>query len=61
MTETTVHVVDPEVATIKPGPRFGLTSPWECYYHPAETATQGGFECEMDELVVYGEIPKKIQ
>lgn len=60
MTETTVHVVDPEVATIKPGPRFGLTSPWECYYHPAETATQGGFECEMDELVVYGEIPKEI-
>jgi carotenoid cleavage dioxygenase len=60
MTETTVHTVDPGLATANPGPRFGLTSPWECYYHPAETATQGRFEAEIDELVVYGEIPKEI-
>ena len=40
--------------------RFGLTSPWEHYYHPSDTAPQGRFECELDEMVVFGEIPKEI-
>lgn len=40
--------------------RFGLTSPWEHYYHPSKTAPQGRFECELDDLVVFGDIPKEI-
>ncbi|KAK5427759.1 hypothetical protein LTR34_008701 [Exophiala xenobiotica] len=39
---------------------FGLTSPWETYYRPSNTAPQGRFECELDELIVFGEIPKQI-
>jgi carotenoid cleavage dioxygenase len=39
---------------------FGLTSPWEHYYHPSDAAPQGRFECELDEVVVFGEIPKEI-
>lgn len=40
--------------------RFGLTSPWEHYYHPSDTAPQGRFECELDEMVVFGDIPTEI-
>ena len=40
--------------------RFGLSSPWEHYYHPSDTAPQGRFECELDEMVVFGDIPKEI-
>ncbi|OGE53800.1 hypothetical protein PENARI_c007G06837 [Penicillium arizonense] len=40
--------------------RFGLTSPWEHYYRPIDTAPEGRFECDLDELVVFGEIPKEI-
>lgn len=39
---------------------FGLTSPWEHYYRPCNTAIQGRFECELDEVVVFGDIPKEI-
>jgi carotenoid cleavage dioxygenase len=39
---------------------FGLTSPWEHYYNPSDAAPQGRFECELDEVVVFGEIPKEI-
>jgi carotenoid cleavage dioxygenase len=39
---------------------FGLTSPWEHYYHPSDTAPQGRFECELDEMVVFGDIPEEI-
>lgn len=39
---------------------FGLTSPWEHYYQPSNTATQGRFECELDDLVVFGDIPSEI-
>ncbi|KAL2849853.1 carotenoid oxygenase [Aspergillus pseudoustus] len=42
------------------GRRYGLSSPWEHYYHPSDTAPQGRFECELDEMVVFGEIPKEI-
>lgn len=40
--------------------RFGLSSPWEHYYHPSDTALQGRFECELDEMDVFGDIPKEI-
>lgn len=40
--------------------RFGLHSPWEHYYHPINTYPQGRFECELDEVVLFGEIPKEI-
>jgi carotenoid cleavage dioxygenase len=39
---------------------YGLSSPWETYYHPIETSAQGRFECELDEMVVFGEIPTEI-
>lgn len=39
---------------------FGLASPWEHYYYPSDTSPQGRFECELDEMVVFGEIPKQI-
>ncbi|KAL4889467.1 carotenoid oxygenase [Aspergillus ambiguus] len=39
---------------------FGLTSPWEHYYQPSDTAPQGRFECELDEMVVFGDIPREI-
>lgn len=39
---------------------FGLISPWEHYYHPTDTAPQGRFECELDEMVVFGDIPTEI-
>ncbi|KAH8588858.1 isoeugenol monooxygenase [Bisporella sp. PMI_857] len=39
---------------------FGLKSLWEQIYRPSDTAPHGRFECEMDDLVVYGEIPKTI-
>ena len=66
----TTPLGDPEPQTVLPVPaqnekshyeeRFGLTSPWETYYHPIDTAPQGRFECEMDDLVVFGDIPKEI-
>lgn len=40
--------------------RFGLSSPCEHYYHPSDTALQGRFECELDEMDVFGDIPKEI-
>ncbi|KAI4600392.1 hypothetical protein KJ359_000746 [Pestalotiopsis sp. 9143b] len=40
--------------------RFGLTSPWQHYYHPIDTFPQGRFECELDEVIVFGDIPKGI-
>jgi carotenoid cleavage dioxygenase len=40
--------------------RFGLRSPWEHYYHPIDTYPQGRFECELDEVVLFGEIPESI-
>ncbi|KAL2836655.1 carotenoid oxygenase [Aspergillus pseudodeflectus] len=39
---------------------FGLPSPWEHYYQPIETAPQGRFECDLDEMVVFGDIPREI-
>jgi carotenoid cleavage dioxygenase-like enzyme len=38
---------------------FGLTSPCEHYYN-SDAAPQGRFECELDEVVVFGEIPTEI-
>ncbi|KAL4874499.1 carotenoid oxygenase [Aspergillus karnatakaensis] len=40
---------------------FGLTSPWEHYYGAADTAPQGRFEFELDEMVVFGQIPPEIR
>ncbi|KAB5580257.1 isoeugenol monooxygenase [Coniochaeta sp. 2T2.1] len=39
---------------------WGLKTPWDHYYSPINTAPQGRFECEMDDMVVFGEIPKAI-
>ncbi|KAH9205683.1 carotenoid oxygenase [Leptodontidium sp. 2 PMI_412] len=41
-------------------PQYGLTSPWSHYYAPADTAPHGRFQGELDDVVVYGEIPKEI-
>lgn len=54
------HTVPIEEGKSEHNRRFGLTSPWEHYYHPSDTAPQGRFECEMDEMVVFGEIPPEI-
>ncbi|KAK0122025.1 hypothetical protein ONS95_010290 [Cadophora gregata] len=54
------HTVPLDEEKSKHSRRFGLTSPWEHYYHPSDSAPQGRFECEMDEMVVFGEIPKEI-
>lgn len=40
--------------------RFGLVSPWDHYYSPINSAPQGRFECELDDMVVFGNIPKAI-
>lgn len=39
---------------------YGLTSPWEHYYQPIDTTPQGRFECDLDEMVVFGDIPTTI-
>ncbi|KAH9206666.1 isoeugenol monooxygenase [Leptodontidium sp. 2 PMI_412] len=54
------HTVPIEEGKSEHTRRFGLTSPWEHYYRPSDTAPQGRFECEMDEMVVFGEIPQEI-
>ncbi|KAL1872992.1 hypothetical protein Daus18300_004133 [Diaporthe australafricana] len=42
-------------------PFYGLSSPWTKYYSPPGIAPQGRWEGELDNLVVYGEIPKEIE
>ncbi|KAH7409720.1 lignostilbene dioxygenase [Cadophora sp. MPI-SDFR-AT-0126] len=39
---------------------YGLKSPWELIYNPIDQAPHGRFECEADDLVVFGDIPKEI-
>jgi carotenoid cleavage dioxygenase len=56
----TVLTVPTETEKSEHDRRFGLTSPWEHYYHPSDTSPQGRFECEMDEMVVFGDIPPEI-
>ena len=40
--------------------RFGLKSPWDRYYHPIDTAPHGRFEVQIDDVLIFGEIPKNI-
>ncbi|KAF2424439.1 hypothetical protein EJ08DRAFT_700795 [Tothia fuscella] len=46
--------------TKTPGTRDGMNSKWEKFYYPHESRPQGRWEGEIDELVVYGEIPSDI-
>ncbi|PPJ50878.1 hypothetical protein CBER1_07099 [Cercospora berteroae] len=40
--------------------RFGLKSSWDHFLPSPADMPQGRFECELDEVIVYGEIPKTI-
>lgn len=43
------------------GPDYGLSSSWSHYYSPPNTSAQGRWEGELENLVVYGEVPKEIE
>lgn len=40
--------------------RYGLKSPWEAYFHPIDSSLHGRFEVQIDDVVIFGEIPKNI-
>lgn len=42
-------------------PDYGLSSAWSHYYSPPNTSAQGRWEGELENLVVYGEVPKEIE
>lgn len=42
-------------------PDYGLSSAWSHYYSPANTSAQGRWEGELENLVVYGEVPREIE